>query len=110
LRSGNFVAARLAVYRVYSGRNHLTDGLFVEPRRLFDVVAKMNKNAEPISISALRGKGFDTDVLDKVIVVEFGGDKSAFDAFYPEGYVIEGDTCLSRNSDTSTPDVNPSFR
>jgi hypothetical protein len=47
----------------YSGRNCPFDGWSrPELQRLFDVVAEMNKNAEPISISALRGKGFDTDV------------------------------------------------
>ncbi len=75
----------------YSGRNCPFDGWSrPELQRLFDVVAEMNGNAEPISISALRGKGFHTDVLGKVIVVEFGGEKSAFDAFHPEGYVIDG--------------------
>jgi hypothetical protein len=58
--------------------------------RLFDVVAEMKKNAEPISISALEGKGFDQDVLDRVIVVEFGGITAAFDGFSPAGYFIEG--------------------
>jgi hypothetical protein len=29
-------------------------------------------------------------VLDRVIVAEFGGETAAFDAFHPEGYVIEG--------------------
>jgi hypothetical protein len=43
-----------------------------ELQRLFDVVAEMKKNAEPISITALQRKGFDKEVLDRVIVVEFG--------------------------------------
>jgi hypothetical protein len=34
----------------------------------------MKKNLEPISISALLDKGFESDVLDKVIVVEFGAE------------------------------------
>jgi hypothetical protein len=50
----------------------------------------MKKNAEPVSISALQEKGFGREVLERVIVVEFGGEAAAFDAFHPEGYVIEG--------------------
>jgi hypothetical protein len=54
-------------------------------QRLFDVVAEMKKNAEPISITALQSKGFDKEVL-----VEIGGEASAFDAFHPDGSVIDG--------------------
>jgi hypothetical protein len=58
-------------------------------QRLFDVVEEMKEKAEPVSI-ALQRKGFAQEVLDRVIVVEFGGETAAFDAFRPEGYVIEG--------------------
>ena|ERR1700739_3096300 len=75
----------------YSGRNCPFDGWFrPELQRLFDVVEEIKEKAEPVSISALRGKGFGQEVLERVIVVEFGGETAAFDAFHPEGYVIEG--------------------
>jgi hypothetical protein len=50
----------------------------------------MKENAELVSISALQEKGFGKEVLDRVTAVEFGGETAAFDAFHPEGYVIEG--------------------
>jgi hypothetical protein len=50
----------------------------------------MKKNAEPIAISALQRKRLEKDVLERVIVVEFGGEESAFDALYAEGHVNDG--------------------
>jgi hypothetical protein len=41
-------------------------------------------------ISATAREGIGKEVLDRVIVIEFGGETAAFDAFHPEGYVIEG--------------------
>lgn len=75
----------------YSGRNCPFDGWSrPELQRLFDVVEEMREKEETVSISALQRKGFGQDVLQRVIVVEFGGELAAFDAFRPEGYVIEG--------------------
>ncbi|HEY1471538.1 MAG TPA: hypothetical protein VGF61_21040 [Candidatus Acidoferrum sp.] len=75
----------------YSERNCPFDGWSrPELQRLLDVVAEMKKNVEPISISALREKGFESDVLDRVIVIEFGAEPAVFDAFHPEGYIIAG--------------------
>jgi hypothetical protein len=75
----------------YSDRNCPFDG-WSRPdlQRLFVLIAQMKENAELVSISALQEKGFGKEVFDKVIVVEFGGEAAAFDAFHPEGYVIEG--------------------
>ena len=41
-----------------------------------------------LSICTAR-EGFGKEVFDRVIVVEFGGETAAFDAFH-QGYVIEG--------------------
>lgn len=59
-------------------------------QRLFVVIVQMQENAELVSISALQEKEFGKEVFDRVIVVEFGGETAAFDAFHPKGYVIEG--------------------
>ena len=50
----------------------------------------METAGEVLCITALQQKGFAKDVLDRIIVIEFGGDASAFDAFSPAGYVIRG--------------------
>jgi hypothetical protein len=62
----------------------------------------MKKNAELVSISALQEKGFGKEVFDKVIVVEFGGETAAFDAFIRKGMSSRDDACLYRNLDMST--------
>jgi hypothetical protein len=59
-------------------------------QRPFDLVVEMKKNDEALSIPALWSKGFGTDVLDRVIVIECGTEAAAFDAFHPEGYIIDG--------------------
>ena len=75
----------------YSGRICPFDGWSrPELQRLFDVVAEMGKNTESISISALQGKGFGREVLDRVIVIEFGAESSNFEALHPAGYTIDG--------------------
>jgi hypothetical protein len=75
----------------YSERNCPLDGWSrPELQRLFDVVTEMQKNGEPVSIQALRKHGFDQAVLDRVIAIEFGGEKSTFDGFDPNGYIIQG--------------------
>jgi hypothetical protein len=53
-------------------------------------------------------KGFDTDVLDKVIVVEFAEKNPGSMPSNLKVMSSRGDTCLSRNSDISSPDVRPS--
>jgi hypothetical protein len=50
----------------------------------------MHERGESPSIQPLREKGLGQGVLDRVIIVEFGGERSAFDGFAPEGYIIEG--------------------
>jgi hypothetical protein len=38
----------------------------------------------------LKEKGLGQGVLERVIIVEFGGERSAFDGIAPAGYIIEG--------------------
>ena len=75
----------------YSGRACPFDGWSrPELQRVFDAVAEMKTSGALISISALRERGFDKGVLDRVIVVEFGAEAAAFDAFHAEGFFIDG--------------------
>jgi hypothetical protein len=58
-------------------------------QKLLDTVTEMDSRGEEVSIAKLVEKGFDQSVLDRVIVIEFGGNKHVFDAISPEGYVIQ---------------------
>jgi len=57
---------------------------------LFGVISSMHKMGQPPSIQRLKEKGLSQEVLDRVIIVEFGGERSAFDGFSPQGYIIDG--------------------
>src|SRR5882672_7050817 len=59
-------------------------------RELVEILSEMRTHAEIPSIQELRRRGLSQDVLDRVVVVEFGGDRSVFDGICPEGYMIEG--------------------
>jgi hypothetical protein len=48
-----------------------------------------SKNMTP-SVAALRGEGVGEAAIQRAIVVEFGSDKSAFDAISPESYILVG--------------------
>jgi hypothetical protein len=75
----------------YSVRNCPLDGWSrPELHRLWDVVNDMNKSMEQVSIAALKLHGFDKEVLDRVIIIEFSGDSAPFDGFDPKGYIIKG--------------------
>ena len=49
----------------------------------------LSKDGAP-SIQALRDSGVKQETLDKVIVIEFGSQKSSFDGFAPEAYFVGG--------------------
>ena len=57
---------------------------------LFEVITSMHQMGQVPSIQQLREKGISQDVLDRVIIVEFGGERSVFGGFFPQGYIIEG--------------------
>ena len=48
-----------------------------------------SKNTEP-SLDALREEGVSEVALGRAVVIEFGSEKSAFEAISPDYYVING--------------------
>ena len=58
---------------------------------LMRVLEQIQSRNEIPSIEALRELGITQEVLNKVIVIEFGcRGQGSFDGFAPEGYFIEG--------------------
>ena len=87
---------RKALWRCNSGHyfsepNCPLDGWsFQGAQEVVEIIRQMHERGETPSIQQLREKGLGQGVLDRVIIVEFGGERSAFDGFAPEGYIIEG--------------------
>ena len=87
---------RKALWRYNSGHYYsvphcpLDGWSFPGAIELFELIASMHQMGQVPSIQRLREKGISQDVLDRVIIVEFGGERSVFDGFSPQGYIIEG--------------------
>jgi len=62
---------------------------FQGAKELFATVGQMHDKGKSPSIRQLKARGLSQEVLDRVIVVDFGGERSVFDGFSPEGYIIE---------------------
>ena len=60
-------------------------------------VKHLKSHREDVSIAALRNGGLSDETLSRVIVVEFGGEGSVFDAVDPKGYVVNGKWSLLRD-------------
>jgi hypothetical protein len=70
---------------------------------LTSVAGKLTaKGADP-SIANLRSEGTSETALKRAIIVEFGSERSAFDALAPDYYVINGES-------TPLHKVGPDFR
>lgn len=54
-------------------------------------IGDMQSRNELPSIESLRSLGITQEVLNKVIIIEFGSEgKACFDGFAPQGYFLEG--------------------
>ena len=59
-------------------------------RQLLETINQSTDRSESLSIQDLQKSGIEPDLLDRVIIIEFGAERSAFDGFSPAGYVING--------------------
>jgi hypothetical protein len=51
---------------------------------------RLTASGRPISLADLLEEGVSSDSLRRIIIVEFGSEKSIFDAISPCGYVVNG--------------------
>jgi hypothetical protein len=58
--------------------------------RMFEVVNKIQKSGERVSIELLAHAGFEEEALKRVIIIDFGSEAAVFEALIPESYVING--------------------
>lgn len=59
-------------------------------QQLFEIVSRSPDQGQSVTIEDLRARGLSQELLDKVIIIEFGGERSVFEGFEPTAYVIEG--------------------
>jgi hypothetical protein len=57
---------------------------------LSQAVGRLRKAKIDPSIRALKTDGVSDQALERAIVVEFGSERSAFDAISPDYYIISG--------------------
>ena len=61
-------------------------------KQLVQTIEELGKSGELLSIAVLKRNGITQDVLDRVIVIDFGNERSSFDGFEPSAYFIAGRT------------------
>ena len=63
-----------------------------ELQELNNATEKLRAKGTSPSIAALRSEGASESAVGRAIVVEFGSDRSAFDAISPDYYVIHSES------------------
>jgi hypothetical protein len=62
-----------------------------ESKELVAAAQNLLKAGSELSVEALRKIGVREGTLTRTIVVDFGDERSSFDAIVPEGYVVQGE-------------------
>ena len=52
-------------------------------------VEQLSQDGQEVSIQRLKDLGLSDEALRRVIVIEFGSEKSVFTCLVPEGYVLD---------------------
>jgi hypothetical protein len=67
------------------------DGWFSdESKELARVLKRFKEQAQEVSMATLREAGLSGKVLQRVIVIQFASDVSAFELIAPKGYIVDG--------------------
>lgn len=58
--------------------------------QVIEISSKLKTEGKPISIEILKLRGISDSVLSRIILIEFGSNKSRFEALSPDGYLVDG--------------------